>query len=125
MTPTMDTIDLRRETLDMSAEPGLTLADSEQCVSDYQRMHDLFLVALLSEHPEPRQIRGQFRTLLAGLTASHARLAFDETFLMAIRRSALRIDRMLELVTSNEVGGAGPRRRPMPQPLEMDAASPY
>jgi hypothetical protein len=121
----MDTIDLGRQALDANEEPGLRDKDGEQRVDDYLRMHDLFLIALLAEHPEPRQIRGQFRTLLAGLTASHARLSFDETFLMAIRRSALRLDRMLELVTSTEVGGAGPRGRPMVQPLEMEVASPY
>jgi hypothetical protein len=87
---------------------ALAAAPDEQRVGDYQRMHDLFLVALLAAHPEPRQVRGQFRMLLAGLTASHARLTFDERFLMAIRRSALRLDRMLELVTASEVRDGGP-----------------
>jgi hypothetical protein len=121
----MDSIDFRREALDMDEAPGVRDKGGEQRVDDYLRMHDLFLIALLAEHPEPRQIRGQFRTLLAGLTASHARLAFDETFLMAIRRSALRLDGMLELVISSEVGGAGPRGRPAVRPLEIEAASPY
>jgi hypothetical protein len=90
-------------------EDRLSDAGSEQRVADYQRMHDLFLLALLSAHPEPRAMRGQFRTLLAGLTASHARYAFDESFLLAVRRSALRLDRMLELViTAQEAGGRPP-----------------
>jgi hypothetical protein len=74
--------------------------DSEQRGYDFQRMHDLFVAALLSAHPQPRLVRGLFRTLLASLTASHARYAFDESFLLTIRRSALRLDRMLELVIS-------------------------
>ena len=64
------------------------------------RMHDLFLAALLSAHPQPQLIRGLFRTVLAGLTDSHARYAFDESFLLPIRRSALRLDSMMELVTA-------------------------
>jgi hypothetical protein len=75
-------------------------ADGGQRCYDSERMHDLFLAALLSSHPQPHLIRGQFRTLLAGLTASHARYAFDESFLLSIRRSALRLDRMIELVIS-------------------------
>jgi len=61
-------------------------------------MHDLFVLALLAAHPHPEVIRGQFRVLLSGLAASHSRFAFGDDFVLTVRRSLLRFDRMLNLV---------------------------
>ena len=74
--------------------------DGELSQDENSRMHDLLLAALLSAHPQPHLVRGLFRTVLAGLTDPHARYVFDESFLLTIRRSALRIDHMMELVIS-------------------------
>jgi hypothetical protein len=61
-------------------------------------MHSLFVLALLSAHPDPETVRGQFRTLLNGLAAVHSRYVFGDDFVVSVRRSILRFDRMLHMV---------------------------
>ena len=62
-----------------------------------QQIHDLFLIALLSTHPEPDIVIRQFRKLVAGLTAGTATGSIpDESFVAAVRRSASRFDGMVQ-----------------------------
>jgi hypothetical protein len=74
--------------------------DVWRAVDSHQHMHDLFLMALLSTHTEPRRISGQFRALLERLARSTSDSALDPTSLVAVRRSAMRFDRILQIVTS-------------------------
>jgi hypothetical protein len=76
------------------------LHDVWRAVDSHQHMHDLFLMALLSTHTEPRRISGQFRALLERLARSTSGSALDPTSLVAVRRSAMRFDRILQIVTS-------------------------
>jgi hypothetical protein len=63
----------------------------------HEQMQDLFLVALVARHPDPRGVLRQFRELVDQLTAATAGdPSVDESFVAAIRRSAIRFDRMVE-----------------------------
>jgi hypothetical protein len=74
--------------------------DIWRAADSHQHMHDLFLMALLSTHTEPRRVSGQFRSLLSRLARSTAESALDATSLVAVRRSAMRFDRIIQLVLS-------------------------
>ena len=63
----------------------------------HEQMQDLFLVALVAQHPDPRGVLRQFRELVYHFTAATASdPAVEESFVAAIRRSAIRFDRMVE-----------------------------
>jgi len=49
---------------------------------------------------ETQVVRGPFRIRLGGLAASHSRYAFGDDFVITVRRSLLRFDRLLNLVLS-------------------------
>jgi hypothetical protein len=74
--------------------------DVWRAVDSCQHMHDLFVMALLATHTEPRRISGQFRALLGRLAKSTGESALDPAALVAVRRSAMRFDRILQIVTS-------------------------
>jgi hypothetical protein len=74
------------------------LNDYSRSIDVHEEMHSLFVLALLSAHPDPETVRGQFRTLLNGLAAVHSRYVFGDDFVVSVRRSILRFDRMLHLV---------------------------
>jgi len=61
----------------------------------HQQMHDLFLISLLAAHPEPGNVLRLFRTLLDGLTASTSAALGQNTFLLAVERSAIHFERMV------------------------------
>ena len=63
-------------------------------------MHDLFVMALLATHTTPDLIAGQFRTLLERLGKSPVSTTLDAEAFVAVRRSAMRFDRIVKLVTS-------------------------
>ena len=75
-----------------------TQHDFSRSLDVHEQMHNLFVLALLSSHPDPESVRGQFRTLLNGLAAAHSRYVFGDDFVVSIRRSILRFDRMLRMV---------------------------
>ena len=75
-----------------------TQNDRSRAIDVHEEMHSLFVLALLSAHPDPETVRGQFKTLLNGLAASHSRYVFGDDFVVSVRRSILRFDRMLRLV---------------------------
>jgi len=107
----------------MSASNGGLPAE----VDAREQMHDLFVLALLAAHPHPEVVRGQFRLLLSGLAASHSRYAFGDDFVITVRRSLLRFDRMLNLVLSAKDGRisvAAPRVAPAAIPAVADAEVP-
>jgi hypothetical protein len=62
----------------------------------HQQMHDLFLISLLATHPEPGKVLRLFRTLLDGLTASTPDALRQNTFLLAVKRSAIHFERMVD-----------------------------
>ncbi len=72
--------------------------DFSRSIDVHEEMHNLFVLALLASHPDPETVRGQFRTLLNGLAAAHSRYVFGDDFVVSIRRSILRFDRMLGMV---------------------------
>jgi hypothetical protein len=74
--------------------------DVWRAADSHQQMHDLFLMALLSTHAEPRRISGQFRALLERLARSSSDSALDPMSLVAVRRSAMRFDRIIQVVAS-------------------------
>jgi hypothetical protein len=69
-----------------------------------QHMHDLFVMALLATHTTPDLVSGQFRTLLERLGKSPVSTTLDATALVAVRRSAMRFDRIVRLVMSARDG---------------------
>jgi hypothetical protein len=75
-----------------------TQHDLSRSIDAHEEMHNLFVLALLSSHPDPETVRGQFRTLLNGLAATHSRYVFGDDFVVSVRRSILRFDRMLSMV---------------------------
>ena len=79
-----------------------------------QHMHDLFVMALLATHTTPDLVSGQFRTLLERLGKSPISTTLDATALVAVRRSAMRFDRIVQLVMSARDGqrtdAAAPKR---------------
>jgi hypothetical protein len=91
--------------------------DIWRAADSHQHMHDLFLMALLSTHTEPRRVSGQFRSLLSRLARSTAESALDPTSLVAVRRSAMRFDRIIQIVLAARDsparrGGGCPARTP-------------
>ena len=72
--------------------------DIWRAADSHQHMHDLFLMALLASHTDPRRVSGQFRSLLSRLARSTAESALDPTSLVAVRRSAMRFDRIIQIV---------------------------
>jgi len=92
--------------------------DIWRAADSHQHMHDLFLMALLASHTDPRRVSGQFRSLLSRLARSTAESALDPTSLVAVRRSAMRFDRIIQIVLSSRDAlppaddGAGSERRP-------------
>jgi len=91
--------------------------DIWRAADSHQHMHDLFLMALLASHTDPRRVSGQFRSLLSRLARSTAESALDPTSLVAVRRSAMRFDRIIQIVLSSRDAlppaddGAGSERR--------------
>jgi len=75
--------------------------DIWRAADSHQHMHDLFLMALLASHTDPRRVSGQFRSLLSRLARSTAESALDPTSLVAVRRSAMRFDRIIQIVLSS------------------------
>ena len=75
--------------------------DIWRAADSHQHMHDLFLMALLASHTDPRRVSGQFRSLLPRLARSTAESALDPTSLVAVRRSAMRFDRIIQIVLSS------------------------
>jgi hypothetical protein len=94
--------------------------DVWRAADTHQQMHDLFMMALLSTHTEPRRISGQFRALLERLARSAGDSALDATSLVAVRRSAMRFDRILQLVAL--VADAPPPVDPVPAGPEPRAS---
>ncbi len=81
-----------------ATRPAEGAHDIWRAADSNQHMHDLFLMALLSTHTEPRRVSGQFRSLLQRLARSTAESALDPTTLVAVRRSAMRFDRIIQIV---------------------------
>jgi len=81
-----------------ATRPAEGAHDIWRAADSHQHMHDLFLMALLSTHTEPRRVSGQFRSLLSRLARSTAESALDPTSLVAVRRSAMRFDRIIQIV---------------------------
>lgn len=64
-----------------------------------QQIHDLILMALISMHPKPESVMREFRGLVDRLTGTVAREPMsDDSFALAVRRSADRFDRMVQRV---------------------------
>jgi hypothetical protein len=100
-----------------SSRPGRTTLsgphDVWRATDACQHMHDLFVIALLETHTDPDLAAGQFRTLLDRLGKSTAGTTLDATALVAVRRSAMRFDRIVQLVAAAR-DGADPGRLPLP-----------
>jgi hypothetical protein len=94
-------------TQSMRAQPRGT-HDVWRAADSCQHMHDLFVMSLLATHTTPDLVSGQFRTLLERLGKTPVSTTLDATALVAVRRSAMRFDRIVQLVTSARDGDQAP-----------------
>jgi hypothetical protein len=102
--------------------------DFSRAIDVHEQMHNLFVLALLASHPDPETVRGQFRRLLNGMAAAHSRYVFGDDFVVSVRRSILRFDRMLRMVLTArhemEIAVADAEAAMAETPVQADVAKP-